>query len=234
MMDLVELGTVQPDSHWYYQSKFTFLRRTLQKLVATPTQVVDVGAGSGFFAKKFAEHFRTSRIIAYDPNYTQDFLEQHDDSLYQNHLTSMDIANADVVLMIDVLEHISDPKSVLLDFTRQAKKDALFLITVPAFMILWSQHDVFLKHYRRYRIRDVQLLVKNSGLDVISSRYLYSTIFPIALLKRRLTSGVGSDMRELPRRVNSLLRLLCVTEHALPWLRLPGLTAFVVARKSSG
>lgn len=232
-MDLVELGAVQPDRHWYYQSKFSFLRRTLEKLEAIPTQVVDVGAGSGFFAKKFAEHFKTSRIIAYDPNYTQEFLVQNDKALYQDHLTLTDLANADVVLMIDVLEHIANPKSFLLDFTRQAKKGATFLITVPAFMILWSQHDVFLKHYRRYRIRDVQLLVKSSGLDVISSRYLYSTIFPIALLKRRLTSGARSDMRELPKVINSLLRLLCVTEHALPWLRLPGLTAFVIAQKSS-
>ena len=50
-MDLLETAILGEDvgSHWYYKSKSEFMLRALGE--NTPTEVLDVGAGSGYFAK---------------------------------------------------------------------------------------------------------------------------------------------------------------------------------------
>lgn len=47
-MGLKELDLVDPQTHWYYQSKLAGIRRILESQHGKVTTIVDVGAGSGF------------------------------------------------------------------------------------------------------------------------------------------------------------------------------------------
>ena len=49
-------------------------------------------------------------------------------------------------------------------------------------MSLWSGHDIFLKHYRRYTLNQMKSVIGESGLKIIESKYLYSTIFAVVWL----------------------------------------------------
>ena len=58
--------------------------------------------------------------------------------------------NADIVLAKDVLEHIQDDYSTLKEWKTTLKQNGLLFISVPVFLHLWSSHDIFLGHYKRY------------------------------------------------------------------------------------
>jgi hypothetical protein len=55
-----------------------------------------------------------------------------------------------LVTMTDVLEHVRDDRSLLADVVQACPSGTWFILTVPADMSLWSDHDVVLGHYRRY------------------------------------------------------------------------------------
>src|SRR5258708_31619358 len=61
---------------------------------------------------------------------------------------------ADIVLILDVLEHVPEETALFTDIrnnipTTPATK---WIITVPAFQSVFSRHDTLLGHYRRYNL----------------------------------------------------------------------------------
>jgi hypothetical protein len=76
-----------------------------------------------------------------------------------------------------VLEHVADDQR-LLSFLgeRYLKPTGKVIMTIPAFPILFSSHDQFLGHFRRYTIRGVKRLVEGSGLSIISCGYFFFTL----------------------------------------------------------
>jgi len=46
--------------------------------------------------------------------------------------------------------------------TRTRPSAGRFFISLPAFEFLWSGHDVFLEHYRRYTLRQVRDVVQRA------------------------------------------------------------------------
>jgi hypothetical protein len=47
---------------------------------------------------------------------------------------------------------------------------------------LWSGHDVFLEHIKRYRRRELVSVNRHVGLKIVRSGYLFSTIFPFVVI----------------------------------------------------
>ena len=56
----------------------------------------------------------------------------------------------DFILMMHVLEHVHDDLAILKSVAERCRKGDMLFIAVPAFQFLWSSHDVFLGHVRRY------------------------------------------------------------------------------------
>ena len=61
-----------------------------------------------------------------------------------------DIERARLVLVTDVLEHVSDDFALFSELLAAARPGTYFLLTVPADPSLWSEHDRSFGHYRRY------------------------------------------------------------------------------------
>ncbi|MBD3231372.1 methyltransferase domain-containing protein [Candidatus Dependentiae bacterium] len=55
-----------------------------------------------------------------------------------------------MVVAFDVLEHIKNDHLAVKEITRVLKKGVIFIFTVSALNFLYSHHDKFLEHYRRY------------------------------------------------------------------------------------
>ncbi len=235
-MDLKEatlLGDAA-DGHWYYRAKLA----TLLKLVADKpaNRILDVGAGSGFFARQLLLHTDCRSATCVDPGYLADTDETISGKPIRfRRATSSAIA--DLVLLMDVLEHVEDDAALLSSYVAPAAPGTRFVITVPAFNWLWSEHDVFLEHYRRYTLAGIEAVCAAAGLEVTTGCYFYGTVLPLAVLQRLLVAPASkaparSQMRTHSPLVNNLLWLACRME--LPWCqsnRIAGLTAFVAARK---
>ena len=94
---------------------------------------------------------------------------------------SVDKTTQDLVLMMDVLEHVPDDVALLKEYADTMEKGGRVLITVPAFQFLWSGHDVFLEHYRRYTIEMMEKTIRDAGLTPVKSRYFFGLLFPLVI-----------------------------------------------------
>jgi len=106
-------------------------------------------------------------------------------------------ASFDVVLALDVLEHLDDDLSGLHEAARIVKPGGLLLITVPALPSLWGGQDVVSEHRRRYTRRSLSHLFSEAELSNYRLQYFNTLLFPLAAVVRwqRRALGHGSRSR---------------------------------------
>lgn len=220
-MDLKELELgVDPRTHWYYQSKKVPMLRFIEEVfnkTKRPLTLIDLGSGSGFFMYEAHEALPQciEKIYLVDIGYGEEEMKPTLGQLFEKrHALPDKIENA-LVVMMDVLEHLPDDKAMLQDIKRRAVGTNHFFITVPAFKELWSGHDVYLGHYRRYTTESLEAVLKSCGYTLARCRYLYAAIFPLVWLVRKLgnkTTNPKTSMGPLPKSVNAMLRWWNQTE----------------------
>ena len=233
-MDLKEEDILGADigRHWYYRSKAAALRRAVGDL--KPRHILDVGAGSGFFSRHLLAETGAQSALCVDIGYER----ERDDSvagkpvLYRRDTGP---TRCDLVLMMDVLEHVDDDRGLVRHYAAKVPSGAHFLVTVPAFRFLWSGHDVFLEHKRRYRLGEIEAVMRDAGLQVVRGAYYFGLVFPLAAAVRLATAQRDRTQSSLKKHgplTNGILSAMCAAELPLfPINRLAGLSAFVLARK---
>lgn len=235
-MDLKETDILGSsiDQHWYYASKAA---ATMRLLGSTPfKKILDVGAGSGFFTHHLLSHSSASEAWCVDISYDADS-DASTAGKPVHYRREIDAVDADLVLLMDVLEHVDDDSGLLKAYVDKVPSGSRFLMTVPAFRFLWSGHDEFLEHKRRYTLAQLETVARDAGLTVQQGAYYFGLVFPIAATLRLLPKGAQpspprSQLKRHHPLVNTLLKSLCSIE--LPFMnanRLAGLTVFVLAQK---
>ncbi len=87
--------------------------------------------------------------------------------------TLIDVADThfDTAVMLNVLEHVEDDRSLLAGISNRLAPGGTVCIWVPAFPSLFGEFDRLVGHCRRYRKRDLESLLVTSGFTIIESRY---------------------------------------------------------------
>lgn len=122
----------------------------------------------------------------------------------------------DMILCLDVLEHLVDDRQGLQEIERVLKPGGLAIITVPAFNFLWGLQDKVSRHFRRYRASQIKKLAIQSGFNVKKLSYFNFFLFaPIALMRlaqKFYRPGRGSDFELNNRFVNKILEKIFLLE----------------------
>ena len=233
-MDLKEEDILGADigAHWYYRAKAAALSRFAGPL--NPKRLLDVGAGSGFFSGHLLVEGGAESALCVDTAYAR----EHDETiagkpvLFRRDCGRVD---CDLVLMMDVLEHVDNDRGLIAHYAAKVPAGAHFLVTVPAFGFLWSGHDVFLEHKRRYRLPEIEAVLRDAGLTVVRGAYYFGLVFPLAAAVRLASRGDAEPRSSLKKHgalTNGILTVVCAAELPLfPFNRLAGLSAFVLAKK---
>jgi hypothetical protein len=230
-MDLVEGKIDDPISHWYYSHKFSIIEKLLENDLESAALLLDVGAGSALFSKELIKQNPKLKCLAVDTGYKDEINNSSNEQLsFHKHLIDK---KADIYLFTDVLEHVLDDRSMLLEYTNSAPAGSAILLTVPAHMCLWSGHDVFLKHYRRYSKVEFEKLILSAGLRIEKSQYIFTFLFPFAYLIRKLPRNrrVESQMKTTNILVNFLLKNLLKIELLSLFPKPFGVSVVILARK---
>jgi 2-polyprenyl-3-methyl-5-hydroxy-6-metoxy-1,4-benzoquinol methylase len=215
--------------HWYYRSKQLALDSLLRGVPYT--RILDIGAGSAIFSKHLLENGAASAVCV-DPAYESDNGESYCGKPIQ-FVRDVVPCQADLVLLMDVLEHVDDDVGLIRASMKGAAPGAFAVISVPAFPSLFSAHDRFLEHKRRYRMDTLERTVQAAGLQIVSTRYFFAMILPLVALLRLLQKKgpAKSSLKPHPRPLNDVLTLAHRVE--LPIFRinkLGGLSVFCLAR----
>ena len=191
--------------HWWWRVREQILLRKVREILSGRSRdahILDVGCGAGLFfdaleAFGHVEGIESDRVT----------VEQSGRWRSRIHLGELATFKADVaydlVLLLDVLEHVRHPDRLLRQSAGLLAPHGVMLITVPAFGWLWTSHDDLNHHVKRYTANEMRRLLQSAGLEVMETRYLFqSLVLPKLLVRAReaLTSPSGSVPR-IPRRL---------------------------------
>lgn len=117
----------------------------------------------------------------------------------------------DLVITVDVLEHLDDDVSALGEIRRVCKPGGIIIFTVPAFRFLWSRRDDQAHHLRRYRLGEVKKKVQQAGLRIMRATYINMPLFvPLFLMVKvgyllRRNPSTTMDYVLVPPPINKVL-----------------------------
>lgn len=141
----------------------------------------------------------------------------------------------DLALFLDVLEHLDDPDAVVAHAASLMESGGTLLVTVPAFMHLWTTHDDINHHRTRYtRSRLTALLEPHFALD--TARYLFRWVHPVKAAQHVMEALLRPEPTPAgipPAPLNTALYALSRAEETLlSWLDVPvGSSLLAVGRR---
>ncbi len=154
-------------------------------------KILNVGVATGYSSTLFNE-FGTVTSVEYDRETAEFASTVTGTEVVCASVTALPFKDAefDMVFAFDVIEHVEDDSLAVKELCRTCKKDGFVFITVPAFMFLWSNHDVVNHHFRRYTMKSLIKLLADLKTEVVKSTYFnFFLFFPIAAW--RLIAGKG-------------------------------------------
>jgi len=205
------------DFYWWFTGRRRLVEEILtcykaaRKEDAPPIRILDVGCGTGANLAMFSKH---GEALGVDVSAMAVELCRRERKLDARvapveHLPFPD-AHFDVITALDVLEHVDNDLIALAELRRVAHPDALFIVTVPAYNFLWSEHDEALQHRRRYMATGLRRRLTAAGFDVMRTSYYVSTLFFPILLARifqglfRTREEPKTSLQILPPWLNSI------------------------------
>jgi len=225
--------------HWWWRAREAVLLDILRSLRPRPrSAILDVGCGDAVSFHALSE-FGTVRGIEVDENLLDPsgpFRERIStrplgDLVYDDPSWRFDLITA-----LDVIEHIDDDRGAISSMAAMLRPGGLLVVTVPAFELLWDQHDEINDHRRRYTAPRLRSTLDGQGLELLQLRYLFRVLFIPKLLVRLVNAGRSRKVagHGIPSpAINTALQHLCVLEDRL-LRRLPipfGTSVIAVARK---
>jgi SAM-dependent methyltransferase len=147
-------------------------------------------------------------------------------------------ASFDAVACVDVISQVDDDRGALTELFRVLKPGGHFVTNVPAYMWLWSYHDVSCQTKRRYVRPQLQGLMEAAGFTHVAATHWNALTLPMLMVKRKVlrTPEDTSDVKPYPAALEAMFNGLMGIEHA--WVRAGGRWAwgssiFASARKPS-
>lgn len=204
--------------HWWFVGRRAILGALVERLAPPGGRIVDVGCGTGGNLAEFAGRYACVGIdtSAEAVGHARRRFPEIEFLCGSAPEDLGDVASqADLFLLLDVLEHVDDDRDLLRRLVEAARPGARLLITVPADPALWSPHDVSFGHYRRYDRQRFQALWDDLPIEAeLSSAFNSRLYWPIRAARfwaKRRASACGRDGTDfaLPSApVNALLTRL--------------------------
>ncbi len=185
------LVVLEEDKHWWFATRTRAILAYLDMYVGAndgSRRVLDVGCGAGNMAHHL-RHYGT--YVGVDINSRPlRVARERNLTVAQGSADTLPYADAsfDIVALLDTVEHVPNETGVFAEAYRVLKPGGKLLVTVPAFMFLWSKNDVLNQHQRRYTRPELVTKLEKHGFRVLRSSYNNFFIFPLAaavILARR-------------------------------------------------
>jgi len=219
------------EKHWWFLGRRVILKQLINRLIPPSKQslIVDVGCGTGGNAVAFDDEYQ---CVGIDPiPEAIEFAKERFPSVQfhcgyaPDDITDL-MGRADVVLLMDVLEHVEDDFELVSKLLASMKPGAHLILMAPADLSLWGPHDRGFEHYRRCDLNRIRKtwegLPVTEKICTYCNARLYWPIRFVRFLTRLRKKSIGpsdTDLSLPPKIVNALLLLLFSSE----WRKIIGM-----------
>lgn len=203
--------------HWWWRIRENAIMHELRRFRPTTgwRRLLDVGSGDGLLFPRLAEFGEVegvepeAALIAPDSPWRDKLhVVPFDDQFQPGH-------RYDVILFLDVLEHLDEPAKALRHAASLLEPNGIVLVTVPAFMTLWTTHDDLNYHRRRYDRQSMRALMRESGFRLERERFLFQWLFGAKLAVKAVEAirhPQPAPPRVPPAPINTTLKWISASE----------------------
>ena len=187
------MAAVEAD-HWWYCGLRDLLIRSVQDFgpgLPEAPRVLDAGCGTGQNLAAVAGWLQPSYLGGFDVS--QRALELASAKVPEADLYAADIcaprlheSGFDLVLSLDVIYIPGAERALpgLREIVEAMHPGGLFIVNLPAYDWLYSEHDIAIHTHERYTAMRVRSLLKKMGLEVEFLTYRLCALFPLVVLSR--------------------------------------------------
>jgi SAM-dependent methyltransferase len=217
-------------------------------------KILDLGSGDAFVTTFLAKRYEKFDFYAVDTAFDEVLIKliKEKINLKNVHLYSslndiiFEDTNFDIILLNDVIEHIEDDILFLNDLSKRSfvSDKTIFLISVPSYQFLFTSHDEFLGHYRRYNNALLKNNVEKAGLEVLEIGYFFFTLVPVRLIQKILEQitkkkNKPKDLSEWKGNIfiSKIFENILLLDYTLSkvlrkiGIKLPGLSNYAICKK---
>lgn len=213
--------------------------------------MLDIGCGTGYntrFLEKFSKNvtgldYSESAVDFALKHFPEHKFIQGDANNIKDKFT---VERFDLVTVLCVLYHsaIANDDNVIKQIHSILKPEGVIIITEPAFKILTRYHDHIDMGVRRYRISDIESMLKKNGFETLYSTYfgfplffpamimaLYDRILPEKIRETKSSFTLETSNNSL---INSVMSMVMGFERGIIELtgKAPlGVTLLIIAKK---
>jgi SAM-dependent methyltransferase len=184
--------------HWWFSGRRAIISHLIASMKLGPdAKILEIGSGTGGNLEMLSSFGKVSALEM--DSTARSIASEKTGGRYDIRAGSCpaDIPFAgdkfDLICLFDVLEHIEEDLPTLSAVRGLLKKGGRVLITVPAYRWLWSAHDEFLHHKRRYTREELRRKVMASGFNCTRVTYFNTLLFPLAAIVRLKDRLLGNS-----------------------------------------
>lgn len=233
---LERLATIERD-HFWFDARRRVVAHACRGLAVGPDAVVlDLGCGTGQMLRDLELSDRSFGIEPLALTHPSPALPMMSGAIERLPVRSHAV---DLVLALDVLEHVDD-REALIEIGRILQPGGALVLTVPAHPSLWSFRDDDAGHLRRYTRRTLRASLDEAGFAIDRCSAFHGTILPL-IAASRVTARWSQRRRDAedqpPAVLNHMLRRITGVEAALAerGVRPPiGSSLIAIARNTRG
>jgi len=173
-------------NHWWWRVREEILLSDIRRILADVAQprILDVGCGAALF-------FDALQQFGHVEGIDSDRAAVEQSGRWRSRVAVGELddgyeagAPFDLILMLDVLEHVRSPDRLLRRAGEILTPGGRILVTVPAFNSLWTAHDDLNHHVRRYTAGEMRRTIALAGLLTMETQYMFQSLVVAKLLVR--------------------------------------------------
>ena len=207
---------------WWFAARRQIVADLIGRFAHKKNKLADLGCGCGYNLHAFSDMFDQVTGLDTSPEAIE-FSKKRGIIVVEGSLPDnvpLEPASFDVVLMMDVLEHVNDDKGSAAAGVKLLTPGGILIATVPAHQWMWTHRDDRHHHKRRYTKSQIEELFKNLPVEKVLLSYYNSLLFPVMVISRLsarlgLSPGDKPDTTPPPEPVNRLLEKLFAADRYL-------------------
>ena len=189
-------------NHWWFKAREEIIITAIKSLISRGDlksghlNILNVGCGPGR-SSEYLSAFGTVTSIEYDAFCCEFASKKTGLKIIHGSITELPFQDGvfDLVCAFDVIEHVENDTLAVAEMHRVAVAGGIKFVTVPAFMSLWSNHDVVNHHFRRYTTAPLKKIFTGLQQTELFCSYFNFFLFPPIFFFRKLSNLIKSGSR---------------------------------------